>query len=472
MKHTRTEMTGTKVWIAILAAVTFMISPLIVTSVFADPGSLTLTTSPENSYWMRGNDADEFYYYVHVKADAYDPQHERAPLNLSLVIDKSGSMSGQKIQYAKKALAYVIDCLGPNDILSIVEYSSDVRTLCAPTFVTDKGMFHRKVNYIRADGATNLSGGMERGFQLVKQMKGRTGDVSADAKYVNRVILLSDGLANRGVTDVAGLTAIVGNYYDEYGISISTLGMGADFNEDLMASLAGRGGGRYEFISSPSQLPEIFKGELEGLSSVVAKNTEIEITFPQELVSCEGVHMYPFKIRDNKILIKLNDLSSKEQRAILINFKVDPEVTGALDFETKLFYNDVTNGMNPIEEGIKDKIVETYSTNVHRSGYNDWAGMGHALIIGGDKFKQSMQCADRRNFAQSEELLAQAEKVMEDHFTHVKPHPFLKQVYDDMKEYENVLRVLQKTKANTTQFRMTQKFMKHKANARRCSPKF
>lgn len=148
---------------------------------------------------------------------------DRAPINLSLVLDRSGSMSGEPLMYSKKACRFVAEQMNVHDLLSLVAFDDEVRTVLPPAKVTHKDLIKQRIDTIEAGGTTNLSGGLIEGAQHVRKNKAEG--------MVNRVILLSDGHANEGITDRGKLFAIAKEYRSS-GVGISAMGVGDGFDED------------------------------------------------------------------------------------------------------------------------------------------------------------------------------------------------------------------------------------------------
>ena len=159
-------------------------------------------------------------------------------------------MQGAKIGYAKKAAAFVIDQLNNDDIVSVVNYDDRVEITSPSQPVKNKDILKKKIDELSDRGATNLTGGMLEGYAQAESTK-KDG-------YVNRVLLLTDGLANAGITDPAQIKKLVEKKYTEMGIALSTFGLGADYNEDLLTQLAETGRANYYFIDSPDKIPGIF----------------------------------------------------------------------------------------------------------------------------------------------------------------------------------------------------------------------
>lgn len=259
--------------------------------------------------------------YMQVAIDVRDfplPDRASQPMNISVVLDRSGSMADEhKIEYAKQAVCALVDRLSANDYLSIVVYDDRIETLLPTRLVRDKSYIKRLVQQIFPRGSTNLGGGMEEGLRQI--------DRNFKREYVNRVILLSDGLANQGITDPGELGHIAGRYRNQ-SISLSTIGVGLEYNENLMLGLAEQGGGNYYFVESPSQLASIFEKELNGLMYTVAQNARIELTLGHgvtvsDVIGCE--HR-----RDNeRLVIPVGDLFATDHRELTVELNI-PEGSG------------------------------------------------------------------------------------------------------------------------------------------------
>lgn len=245
----------------------------------------------------------------------------RRPINLSVVLDRSGSMGDEKkIDYAKKALNRLIDQLDSEDILSIVIYDDVIEVLRDARPVGNSKMeLKRLVERVYPRGSTNLGGGMMEGFRQV--------DRYLKKEYANRVVLLSDGLANQGVTDPYQLNRIARQYRAK-SISLTTMGVGLDYNENLMVGLAENGGGNYYFIESPNSLASILNKEFNLLSSLVAQNASIELSLGrnvrlQEVIGCEH------QTHNDRYIIPVGDLYSNDRREITLELLV-PGGAGSL----------------------------------------------------------------------------------------------------------------------------------------------
>jgi Ca-activated chloride channel family protein len=193
---------------------------------------------------------------------------DRTPLNLSLVIDRSGSMRGTKMHYAREAAKFAVENLLPSDRISVVLFDERIEPLVPSTLATDKNALREKISHVHSRGSTALHAGWVEGGTQVGHF--------LNSDQLNRVIVLSDGLANVGETrpdaiasDVHGLA--------QRGVSTTTLGIGDDYSEDLLAAMARSGDGNFFHIESADQLPEIFETELSGLSATMGQRVSLGV---------------------------------------------------------------------------------------------------------------------------------------------------------------------------------------------------
>jgi Ca-activated chloride channel family protein len=247
------------------------------------------------------------------------PHHAvRPPVNLALVIDRSGSMGGEKIEKAKEAAMEVLRHLSSDDIFSLVTYESSVQTLIAAQSVGDGRAIERAINSIEPGGSTALFAGVSQGASELREYL-------ESGRYVNRIVLLSDGLANVGPQSPEELGRLGAALMKE-GISVTTVGLGLGFNEDLMTRLAQRSDGNTYFVESSADLPRIFAAELGDVLNVVARRVVVEIEFPVgvrplNFVGREGV------IRGQRAELTLNQLYGGQEKFALVEVEVTPPET-------------------------------------------------------------------------------------------------------------------------------------------------
>ncbi len=198
----------------------------------------------------------------------------RPSLNLALVIDRSGSMGGEKMARAREAATFAVRQLGSRDRISLVIYDDQVEVVWPSSPLrekTDKTRLLQLIQQIHSRGSTNLFGGWVEGSTQVA--------AHLQPESLNRVILFTDGLANQGLTHPEEIGQHVAALAQR-GVSTSTLGIGRDFNEDLLALMADRGEGNFYFIEAASDLPRIFARELSGLAATFARNLTLQLEAP------------------------------------------------------------------------------------------------------------------------------------------------------------------------------------------------
>jgi Ca-activated chloride channel family protein len=236
----------------------------------------------------------------------------RTPVNLAIVLDKSGSMSGDKLRKAKDAAIASIDRLGSDDIVSVVAYDHTVEVLVPATKVADKAVIRAAIERLVAGGNTALFAGVSKGAAEVRKF--------LDRQRVNRIILLSDGQANAGPSSPADLGDLGASLIKE-GISVTTLGLGLDYNEDLMTQLARRSDGNNYFIEKSSDLESKFAFEFNDVMSVVAQEVTVRITCPPGVRPIRVLGREA-DITGQTVTTYLNQVYGDQQKYVLLEVEV------------------------------------------------------------------------------------------------------------------------------------------------------
>jgi len=228
----------------------------------------------------------------------------RTPLNLCLCIDRSGSMEGMPLEYVKQACCHVVDMLSPNDVLSIVTFEEMVEVLMPPQRVTAKQPIKDGIQRIKAGNTTNLYDALSLGMQQMNQF--------IEAQRATRMVVLTDGDPTTGIKDYSALVQHAGELKDR-GITVTFLGFGPDYNEEMLAGMAKKAGGNYYYIAQPQLIPEIFRTELDKMLTVSAQNVSITCKLARwvKLRSASGQSITP---SDREFTFNLTDL---ERGAIL-----------------------------------------------------------------------------------------------------------------------------------------------------------
>ncbi|MBX5482521.1 MAG: VWA domain-containing protein [Myxococcaceae bacterium] len=270
------------------------------------------------------------------------PGKERAPVNLALVIDRSGSMAGEKLARAKEAARHLVNQLRPTDRLAIVHYGSDVQMLRSlEATEANKAQMLRFIDQITDDGGTNIGDGLQSGkAQLLTHLSGFK---------VNRMILISDGEPTEGITGPKALMQLA-RQIRTAGVTVSAIGVGDEFNEDLMQGLAEYGAGAYGYLQDASRLASIFQKDLQQAGTTVARNVELSFELPDG-VSLAEVIGYRTSQAGRTVRVALPDFSAGQVERVVAKLNVRTAAVGErIDVaHLSLAYDDL----------LADKPVET-----------------------------------------------------------------------------------------------------------------
>jgi Ca-activated chloride channel family protein len=240
-----------------------------------------------------------------------------------IVLDRSGSMQGRKIEDARQAVLMLLSNLSPKDRFALVTYSDGVQHVSPLNKVTEN---HREqletlIHRITASGGTNLGAGLQAAINLLASV--------AENKNARKVILISDGLANKGITDPDRLGAMAGVAVKKEFV-VSTVGIGNNFNELLMTTIADRGAGNYYYLENPMAFAEVFQKELFFSKATMAAN--VSISFPLNngisLVNAAG---YPIKNQNNHAVFHPGDLRAGQTRKLFLTLQVPSDSTGSFE---------------------------------------------------------------------------------------------------------------------------------------------
>ena len=235
-------------------------------------GHLELDVGFDRSAVLKGQRTERFVTLTLTAPDNLG-ENFRRPVDLAVVMDASGSMSGRgKIDYAKRAAKLLATSMEQDDTYSFVTFSDDATTVVPATAVYEPKAIHQAIDRVLEGGGTNIYAGLQKGASEVKR--------SVRPEQVGRLVLLSDGKATAGITDPVALERFVSTLASS-GVTVSAVGLGLEYNEDLMSRLADVGGGTYDFVDDPKELSKVFTDELDRTAAVVARDVRVRVTVPE-----------------------------------------------------------------------------------------------------------------------------------------------------------------------------------------------
>jgi len=262
--------------------------------------------------------------------EAVSTETGRSPLGFTAVLDVSGSMRGQKLAQAKEAVRQALSRLHDGDVFSLVTFATKVECAFEPTELDDqtRRAVRSALQEIEASGRTALCGGLELGIEKAAALMQET----------ELVLLLSDGQANVGETDVE----VVGHRACEArqrGMTVSTLGVGGDYNEALMAEIATEGGGRFYHVMSADQIGAYMTGELGEMAALAARDAKVNLTLPTGATLVPLSAAYPSQQDGARAIVSIGDIPSDTELEIPLRLTVLAQQAGArLSVEGSLTY--------------------------------------------------------------------------------------------------------------------------------------
>lgn len=244
-------------------------------------------------------------------------QPRQEPCAFTLVIDRSGSMGGTPLDYAKKAALTALKNLRTGDHFAVVQFDTEAQVVLPLQPVgSARTPLAEKIEAIAAGGSTNLTGGWMLGRDELKK---------APKACRRRLLLLTDGQLNAGITEPALVEQIVASGLEKDGVRTATLGFGDNYDETILAALAKRANGEFYDADGPEKLPAIFKAELEGLQRITAANVRVRLkprAFCESWTQCSDYTQTV--LPEGWTELSVGDLVSGEERSLVLALEVLP----------------------------------------------------------------------------------------------------------------------------------------------------
>uniref|UniRef100_B8HZL3 von Willebrand factor type A n=1 Tax=Cyanothece sp. (strain PCC 7425 / ATCC 29141) TaxID=395961 RepID=B8HZL3_CYAP4 len=317
---------------------------------------------------------------------------QRPPLNLGLVIDRSGSMQGAKMEVARQAACFAVEQLLPSDRLSVTIFDDRVECPVPSTLVRDKATIIRTIQGIHSRGSTALHDGWVQGGIQVSQ--------HLNPAHLNRVILLSDGLANVGETNPDAIAQHV-HGLAQRGVSTSTMGIGEDYGEDLLEAMARSGAGSFYHIERTEQLAAIFQAELQGLMGTLGQTVSLGIEPKQGVVVVEVLNDFEQTPYGR---YKLPNLVVGNSIEVVVRLKVPPLAESADLCQFRLAWDQPQQRQRQVlKTALRLPVVST--AQLADFPLNEEVQQQVALLMAARARQEAIQQMDRGNYDQALHVL-------------------------------------------------------------------
>jgi Ca-activated chloride channel family protein len=316
----------------------------------------TALTARTDRRYIRTSGRSRRYVLVQVTAPPATRRRERLPVNLCFVLDRSGSMSGEKLALAKRTIAEALQHLDGRDRFSVVVYDDRVDVVVESITATAEARATAlsRLDAIEARGSTNLADGWLRGAEQIA--------THLMAEGVNRALVLTDGLANVGITEPEVLATHAAELRTR-GVSTTTFGVGADFDEALLQGIADAGGGHFYFVRDAATIRDHITSEVGETLEVVAREAELELLAAED-VEIEAISPQPTRRRGSRTVVSLGDLVAEQVLDVVLRVTLS---YGELGRETGLIISLVDrDGVLRDRSGAADpdaRISWTYADN-------------------------------------------------------------------------------------------------------------
>ncbi len=325
------------------------------------PGEVMLTHQVGKEYMPVTGGSQLAYVLIEAKPTEMMAQ-VRMPLNFALVLDHSGSMKGAKLRNVKEAVKMVIDRLEPTDYVSVVIFDDTSQVIIPSMPANDKPGMKAAIDQIRDAGGTTMSLGMIQGLNELRRWN--------IPHAINRMILLTDGVTY-GDSDRCRQLA---RDAAAAGISIYPLGIGSDWDEDLLDTIGQMSGGMpAEFIRDPADALSIFEQQIQSAVDVAVRNATLIMRLPVGVTPKKAVKVLPIisdlgqsVLSDRQIVIPLGDLEKDKPQSVLVELMIDPRPAGLFRIgQTELSYDVPIAGL--VNERVRDDVKVTFTTDANEA---------------------------------------------------------------------------------------------------------
>lgn len=350
-------------------------------------------------------DVTERFLTIEVSAPEDVGVAYRRPVDLAVAMDRSGSMASRgKIEYAKAAAKHVVGQLEPDDVYSFVVFSDDADAVIEATHVDSAATLRRRIDRVYETGDTNIVAGLDLAAAEIRKPIGGDG--------AGRIVLLSDGKPTAGIVDPDAIVRRVGELAAS-GISVSAIGLGLDYNEDLLARIADVGGGSYDFVDNPRELAAVFEDELQHSASAVARGTRVSVDLGPDIEVLD-VFGWPADTHSNGLSVFVGDVTAGETVKITARVRIkSPDAPAALKVaDVRAEYHDLVDD-RPAETLASAVATVTRDAVAVRGSVDRVRAVTASRAWGNAFLEKSARAYEEGDTEEAKDLAVQSQEVLQ-----------------------------------------------------------
>lgn len=304
---------------------------------------------------LPGLRSSETFLLVEVAAPEATSVDARAPVNLSIAIDRSGSMKGKRLTNAIAAARGMLSRLRPDDTISLVAYDDTAELLVAPTTVEriDRLGFERALSGLQSGGHTCMSCGLDLARAQVRRRSGA----------INRILLLSDGVANRGLTTASEMR-LLGDVARSEQTAITSIGVDLDYDERMLFAVSQASNGNHYFVEDPAGLPAVFEREAANLVGTMADRVDVDVQLAEGVELLEVIARGHRRDGDDRVALSFGSLGAGEDKSALLRVRVPAGLGARTLADVRLRYRDLTEDRDAEAQGRLGVVLDPTSDRV------------------------------------------------------------------------------------------------------------
>ena len=359
---------------------------------------LQLEAATDRQFYM-ANATHKVYLEMRIRSAAQPAATEAATIrNVALVLDRSGSMAGERIQALREAVTAALATLGETDVVSIVAFDSEVETVVEARPRNEIENLDALLARIEPAGGAALYDALNQG---AAQLRRRAGPATS-----NHLILVTDGPPTKGPREIADFTRLAGAFADER-ITISSIGVGDDFNEDLLAALARAGNGRFRYAAQPAKIAEALQAEVSPRGALVARDVTLKVEILSGVEELESYGWVPVKLENSQATYQLPYVFAGQDVSVFLGAEMLPRVSSYRFARLHLAWTDAGDGQPRTAEQVVTIGLESETATLRDSANAAVVRTVVATVISGG-LQEAIEQIDKGDFRRAMRALRRA----------------------------------------------------------------